>query len=263
MKLLTLNCHSWQEENQIGKIRYLAKIIDEKKYEVIALQEVSQLINSKVMYENIREDNFVFLLNEELKRLGNTTYNFYWDVAHIGYECYSEGLCIMTKLPINKKSSFYVSESTDIRYWKTRKLIKTKLDYNGRDIVFYSCHLGWWKDEEEPFIYQANKLIKDIDTNELVFIMGDFNNNAYIRQEGYDYLINNGLIDTYSLANEKDNGITVKGKIAGWDSNSENLRLDIIFTNKNIEIKSSNVIFNGINKDIISDHFGVEVDINI
>ena len=27
MKLLTLNCHSWQEDNQIEKIKYLAKII--------------------------------------------------------------------------------------------------------------------------------------------------------------------------------------------------------------------------------------------
>ena len=42
MKLLTLNCHSWQEENQIEKIKYLAKIIKEKQYDVIALQEVSQ-----------------------------------------------------------------------------------------------------------------------------------------------------------------------------------------------------------------------------
>ena len=45
MKLLTLNCHSWQEDNQIEKIKYLAKIIKEKQYDVIALQEVSQKIN--------------------------------------------------------------------------------------------------------------------------------------------------------------------------------------------------------------------------
>ena len=48
MKLLTLNCHSWQEDNQIEKIKYLAKIIKEKQYDVIALQEVSQKINSKL-----------------------------------------------------------------------------------------------------------------------------------------------------------------------------------------------------------------------
>ena len=36
--------------------------------------------------------------------------------------------------------------------------------------------------------------------------MGDFNNNAYVKDEGYDYLIKNGLIDTYTLAQ-----VTVKG----------------------------------------------------
>ena len=61
--------------------------------------------------------------------------------------------------------------------------------------------------------------------------MGDFNNNAFIRNEGYDYLINKGLIDTYNIAIERDNGITVKGEIAGWEGKVEDKRLDIIFTN--------------------------------
>lgn len=56
MKLLTLNCHSWQEENQLQKIKYLAEIINEKKYDVIALQEVSQSIEAPYIYENIKED---------------------------------------------------------------------------------------------------------------------------------------------------------------------------------------------------------------
>ena len=40
--------------------------------------------------------------------------------------------------------------------------------------------------------------------------MGDFNNDALVRNEGYDYLISKGLIDTYCNANIKDSGITVK-----------------------------------------------------
>ena len=68
MKLLTLNCHSWQEDNQIEKIKYLAKIIKEKQYDVIALQEVSQKINSKLLQAMIKEDNFAQLLIEELNK---------------------------------------------------------------------------------------------------------------------------------------------------------------------------------------------------
>ena len=67
MKFLTLNCHSWQEENQLDKIKYLAQVISEKNYDVIALQEVSQSIDSKTIEGNIREDNFAVLLKKELR----------------------------------------------------------------------------------------------------------------------------------------------------------------------------------------------------
>ncbi|MGL6106472.1 MAG: hypothetical protein ACRC03_10185 [Romboutsia sp.] len=90
--------------------------------------------------------------------------------------------------------------------------------------------------------------MKDINNEDLAIIMGDFNNNAKVRNEGYDYLLNHRMIDTYNLAKNKDSGITVEGKIAGWDKNKENLRLDLIFTNKKIEVEKSNVIFNKLNK---------------
>lgn len=263
MKLLTLNCHSWQEENQLEKIKYIASVIKEKQYDVIALQEVSQLIKSKVVYDNIKEDNFALLINQELKKIGVNDYKFIWDVSHIGYEVYEEGLCIMTKLPIKEFKSFFVSKSQDINYWKTRKIVKLKSSYNDKDINLYSCHLGWYLDNEEPFKYQFDTLAKDIDKNGYSFIMGDFNNSATIINEGYEYILKNGFYDTYNLALKKDNGITVKGKIAGWDKNKEDLRLDIIFSNKKIEVLSSNVIFNSKNKNIVSDHFGVEVELKI
>ena len=61
MKLLTLNCHSWQEENQLEKIKYLAQIIKKNQYDVIALQEVSQSIKAKITEGIIKEDNFAKL----------------------------------------------------------------------------------------------------------------------------------------------------------------------------------------------------------
>lgn len=262
MKLLTLNCHSWQEENQLEKIAYIAKTINEKNYDVIALQEVSQLINEEVLHDNIKKNNFVVLLQDELKKLGNNDYKFFWDVAHIGYDIYEEGLCLMTKLPIVNKESFYISNSVDIGFWKSRKIVNMTVMYNDKEIDLYSCHLGWWNDEEEPFNNQFDNLIKNIKNDKLAFVMGDFNNNANIRNEGYDYICKS-LIDTYDLAIEKDNGITVKGKIAGWDKNKEDLRLDLILTNKKIKVIKSNVIFNNTNKNIVSDHYGVEVLVEI
>ena len=38
-------------------------------------------------------------------------------------------------------------------------------------------------------------------------LMGDFNNNAFIRNEGYDYLISKGLNDLYLNAEKKMNAV--------------------------------------------------------
>ena len=83
MKLLTLNCHSWQEENQMHKIKYLAEVINNKDYDVVALQEVSQLIESEVIEYPIKKDNFAILLKQELDNYNKDKYSFYWDFSHI------------------------------------------------------------------------------------------------------------------------------------------------------------------------------------
>lgn len=259
MRLLTLNCHSWLEKDQLDKIKYLAKTIKEEQYDVIAMQEVSQSINKDIIYNNIKEDNFVYLLNEELKKLDENNYNFIWDFSHIGYDIYEEGLAILTKHNISSYESFYVSNSIREDFYKTRKIIKADISINNEEISFFSCHLGWWNDEHESFEKQVNKLIKKIDKKS--FIMGDFNNNAFVRNEGYDYMISKNLIDTYNLAIEKDSGMTVEGEIAGWEGKKEEKRLDIIFTTEKVDILKSNVIFNEKNRKIISDHYGVEIKI--
>ena len=69
MKLLTLNCHSWQEENQIEKIQYLAKVIQEEEYDVIALQEVSQSIQA----ENVCGNKKKIILTFTIRRVKSAT----------------------------------------------------------------------------------------------------------------------------------------------------------------------------------------------
>lgn len=262
MKLLTLNCHSWLEENQLEKLKCLAETIKEKSYDVIALQEVSQLIENDVD-SSVKEDNYAYLLIKELQALGVTDYDFVWDFSHYAYDKYEEGLAILTKHKINKKYSFFVTQSDNVQSFKTRKIVGVKIQINKEDMSFYSCHLGWWSDEEEPFTKQVDSLGQFVQKDKKYFLMGDFNNNASIRGEGYDYLLSKGLYDTYLLAQEKDIGTTVEGKIAGWDENKQDLRIDYIFSNSMVPVKKSKVIFNGTNKPIISDHYGVEIELTL
>ncbi len=262
MKLLTLNCHSWQEENQIDKIRVLAETIKEKSYDVIALQEVSQLISGEIYKSNIKKDNYVLLLLEALYEIGVYDYNFVWDRSHIGYDIYEEGVAILTKHKIEESQSFYITQTEDLHHWKARRIVGLNIHYYNKPISFYSCHLGWWNDEEEPFLKQVDTLCQYVQKDETIFLMGDFNNSAHVKNEGYDYLLSKGFYDTYQLAANKDQGITVEGKIAGWDDNKQDLRIDYIFSNRSVAVLKSNVIFNGENKPIISDHFGVEIELS-
>ena len=69
MNLLTLNCHSWQEDNQINKLQTIAKTIYDNDYDIVALQEVSQLISSKSLFNNIHEDNTGYLIKQFLEEI--------------------------------------------------------------------------------------------------------------------------------------------------------------------------------------------------
>ncbi|MBT2571007.1 endonuclease/exonuclease/phosphatase family protein [Planococcus sp. ISL-110] len=263
MKLLTLNCHSWHEENQYDKIRHFAETIKEKDYDVIALQEVNQSIDAELLYGDIKKDNFGVVLLEELERIGAADYSLVWSFSHLVYGIYEEGVAILTKHPISEEYSFFVSQSTDITYWKTRKIVGVQIHYQDMPLSFYSCHMGWWIDEEEPFKQQADQLLQQINRDGLAFLMGDFNNCASLTGEGYDYLISQKLHDTYEFAEHKDHGTTVEGKIAGWHDNKQDLRIDLILASSPIKVQSSHVIFNNRNKSIISDHFGVEATVII
>lgn len=260
MKLLTLNCHAWQEENQIEKIQHLAAVIKEKQYDVIALQEVMQLIDEENS-EKVKSDNYAVVLLNELLKLGVSDYRFVWDIAHIGFDVYEEGLAILTKCEINHAKSFVVTQSQEVESFRTRRIVGLDIMYNQQPVSVYTCHLGWFHDQLEPFTRQVDELVKQLNTDHLNIVMGDFNNDANTRGEGYDYLISKGLIDTYDLAEVKDEGMTVAGKIDGWEKNQADLRIDLILTTKPVQVTSSHVIFNGQNKDIVSDHYGVEVEI--
>lgn len=265
MKLLTLNCHSWFEENQEEKMKIIARAIKEQDYDVIALQEVNQSINKNIVLKNIKEDNFALVLLKELESIGCHGYNIIWELSHLCYEIYEEGVCIITKHKIIEEDVFstFLSNSENIKNSRTRKVVAVPIKIGEEIIDFYSCHLGWWHDKEEPFKDQADKLLKSMRKDRLIILMGDFNNNAFIRGEGYDHLRENGIKDTFLMAKEKDSGVTVKGKIAGWNSNEDDLRIDLLLTNKSIEVEYSKVIFNGENYPVVSDHYGVETYIKL
>lgn len=264
MRLLTLNTHSWREEEQVEKIGYIAETIIERDYDVIALQEVNQMCDKPLIPDSqLRSNNFMVVLMQEIRRRGGKVYEGYWGASKCLKEYYEEGSSILSKWPLSEEKTFCVSRITDHTSPKKRNIVKATIDYNGQKVDLFSCHMGWWHDEVEPFKPQCDLLMKEVDQERLSILMGDFNNNAHMKGEGYEYLLAQGLFDTYMLAEEKDSGATVQGEISGWQGNEDALRIDLIVANKPLKVKWSKVVFNGKNKPVVSDHYGVEVEISL
>lgn len=95
------------------------------------------------------------------------------------------------------------------------------------------------------------------------FFLGDFNNP--VDSQGYYTVRESCLLlqDSYVVANEKGKAATVEKKIDGWEQNTEKLRIDFIFVPEGMQVKKYQRIFDGIDSPIISDHYGVEIELDV
>ena len=148
------------------------------------------------------------------------------------------------------------------------KDIRELLHQNGGicagDVWYYTVHLGWWKDEAEPFAPQWEKLSQAAGAKKTAFLLGDFNSEADVRGEGYDLVLRSGWQDTYRLAQQRDAGYTVVEAIDGWrdaPDAAEKKRIDQIWCSKAVAVKSSRVVFNGLQEPQVSDHAGVMIEL--
>lgn len=263
MKLLTINTHSIIEKDYEKKCGYFVDAITRIKPDIIAMQEVNQSKWAKTADSNnfcgdfsIKTDNHAMKMSKILEKCG-LKYYYNWLGIKYGYKIFEEGLGVLSKTPLEECEPFLLTKSDNIDSWKTRKaqLIKTA------DLIICNVHMGWWEDKDEPFSEQFDRLNNKLsEMNELIFLMGDFNSPADENNQGYEKVVSTGWLDTYALADDKDDGFTVISKIDGWQ-NADKKRIDYIFTNRKIPVKSSKVIFNGKNEKIISDHFGVIIEI--
>ena len=273
MKLLTLNTHSLVEDNYSTKLDAFVSAIAEQRPDIIALQEVNQTIAETQVdvisegyvpcVENIviRKDNHVYKAAELLEGAG-VKYYWTWLPLKKGYDKYDEGIALMSRSRIIETDVVRISETDDYNNWKTRKIIGIRTEA-APDEWFFSVHYGWWDDLDEPFQNQWQKTVEYMKKYSRVWLMGDFNSPAEVRNEGYDMINSGGWYDSYTLAKTRDNGITVGKVIDGWCdkvSGTDGMRIDQIWCSQKAEIASSEVIFNGANKPVVSDHYGVAAE---
>lgn len=271
MKLLTLNTHSLQEADYRKKLALFTQAVCNIRPDLIAMQEVNQTMTASPVSSSllkgyvpaaghqipVREDNHAMRAALELHRAG-LSYSWTWLPVKRGYEKYDEGLALFSLgRSIVSTDSIPLTSQADYEDWRTRKALGVHLE--GLPDWFYSVHTGWWNDS---FADQWNALENGVSRKRKespVWLLGDFNAPDHLRGESYDLIRSSGWVDAGRLA-ETDGGVTVQGPIDGWPDQQKGLRIDYIWRSEALPVARSQVVFNGIDGPVVSDHFGVLVE---
>ena len=265
---LTINLHTYQEEEQLEKLNMVIDVIGLMDIDFIAFQECAQHKSAKLIDPTIREDNMAHLITSALQEKYSIAYEFTWDWAHYGWNVWEEGVSVLSKHPIIENEARYVSSSTSTSNIESRKVIYAACQLpDGKQINMFSVHTHWRTSTTSE---EQNNQIKNIQTmvtekstaNSFSFVAGDFNVNPtsdYPWSEGYNTMVaNDNFVDTYLLANEGANNKpaqsqhhTVLGDFPG--------RIDYVFmkSNADFEIIDSQIIFKSDIVGKVSDHYGV------
>lgn len=274
MKLLTLNTHSLQEENAADKLGHFVRFVLREQPDVIALQEVSQTADAPQVPADrlhgsvpvrgahipVRADNYALAAAEALHR-GGLDYHWAWHGFKLGYGRYDEGLALFSRAPMAEVACPLLSRCDDYTNWRTRRALGFRPAHSTD--WFYTVHMGWWNDPEEPFAAQWARLegaVMPQKAHGAVWLLGDFNAPAAVRGESYDCIAQAGWHDTYRLAQMRDDGITVCGAIDGWRGQTDGLRIDQIWCSETAAITASRVVLNGKQDPVVSDHYGVLIE---
>jgi maltose 6'-phosphate phosphatase len=255
LKVLILNLHCYQEENQDEKFTLIAKVINELKIDIICFQEVAEYWRDG---EGDWESNSAKLINDRLTK----RFNLHTDWSHLGFDKYKEGVAILSRFPLSDHQSRYVSDSHDIYSIHSRKVVMAKVHvpFLGAINVF-SAHLSWLEDGFEQQFNQLHAWAEDNQSNDVKtsLLCGDFNITA--GSSGYEMVVDSNKYDDQFLAANK-RGIFDKifrVNDAHWqDLLADDYRIDYIFMNKpgELEVTSAEFIFTEQDYGRVSDHCG-------
>ena len=255
LKVLILNLHCYQEENQDEKFTRIAKTINELEIDIVCLQEAAEYWRDG---QGDWQSNAAKIINDRLRK----PFYIYYDWSHLGFAKYREGVAILSRYPLSKQESQYVSDSHDKYNIHSRKVVKACVDvpYIGFINVF-SAHLSWIEDGFREQFQRLRTWADNIDSEEIkaTLLCGDFNITA--GTEGYGLVINSHDYEDQFLAVNKQ---AVFNKIfrvndTHWkDLLADDYRIDYIFMKKDSQLKatSAKVIFTEQEYGRVSDHFG-------
>ncbi len=255
LKILILNLHCCQEDNQDYKLSQIAKAINELDIDIVCFQEVAELWNDG---DGDWDTNTAKIINDRL----DEPYHLYTDWSHLGFDQYREGVAILSRYPFSSHESRYVSDSDDPYSIHSRKVVMAQIHIPYMGLInFFSAHLSWW---EDGFAEQFNRLRdwaaeKHNGHVKGTLLCGDFNIAA--GSQGYDLVVKSHEYEDQFLS-ANSHGIFEKVFRVNdpfWQHYlADDYRIDYIFLNKtsHLSVTSGQVLFTEQDYGQVSDHCG-------
>lgn len=193
LRVLTLNLHTYQEEDQLEKFATIARAIHERQIDLVCLQEVGEHWNDGA---GDWASNAARLINEQLP----APYHLHTDWSHLGFDRFREGVAILSRHPFVFTDAGYVSDSTDPYDIHSRKIVmaQVRVPYVGLVNVF-SAHLSWPSDGFYPQFERLQAWVTEKQTPEVAatLVCGDFNVSA--GSEAYRAVVDTGEFEDQYL----------------------------------------------------------------
>ncbi|MBK7954173.1 MAG: endonuclease/exonuclease/phosphatase family protein [Candidatus Accumulibacter sp.] len=255
LKVLILNLHCCQEEDQDEKLSQIARAINALEVDIVCLQEVAELWNDG---HGDWQTNTAHIINERLA----SRYHLVTDWSHLGFDRYREGVAILSRYPIAKQHAKYVSASRDPYSIHSRKVVMAQITVPGIGLInVFSAHLSWWEDGFAQQFGNLRRWASDENGAQIAATMlcGDFNIKAGSR--GYQLVVaSNEYDDQYLSANSPElfqRIFEVSDHVAERALDDDH-RIDYIFLGKGsrLGVTSGRVVFTDQDYGRVSDHFG-------
>jgi maltose 6'-phosphate phosphatase len=255
LKVMVLNLHCYQEADQQRKFRQIAAAIDELEVDVVCFQEVAENWNEG------RGDwgsNSARIINEQLRR----PYHLASDWSHLGFDRYREGVAVLSRHPIVRQESRYVSRSQDPYSIHARKVVLAQIDVPAIGIVnVFSTHLSWWNDGFAEQFGSLRQWAREAHGTRVAgtLLCGDFNIEAGSR--GYELVLESGEYeDGFLAATRPDAFSAVFGnRTSGWREQLRgDGRIDYVFVRKGsgLRVIGGHELFTEHAYGRVSDHTG-------
>ena len=262
LKVLTLNLHTWQEEDQLRKFGTVAQAIRELDLDLVCLQEVGENWNEGA---GDWATNAARIINAQLPR----PFHLHADWSHLGFDRYREGVAILSRHPFLQTDSGYVSESQDPYDIHARKVVMAQVRVpNMGPVNVFSAHLSWPSDGFYPQFERLQRWAEERQAPEVAgtLVCGDFNIAA--GSEAFRHVVDTGAFEEQFLKIAKPAVFQRvfrerRGDPLQWPGDDG--RIDFIWLNAGARLRAvrAEEIFTPARYGRVSDHTGYWVEFEL